>query len=175
MTEQLAPKRFPRLLTGEAVGFLTTLLWQELKFSVAVTKKKKAIVFKLTVPVHDELRRSYPGIWELFFGEGVEDWKKHLSTAYWNTEWGDKQLSRSIAIQFKLVYEKALYAWFESYLRSSQDSDKKTEQLQAFRDRATIKKVFSLPSSNCALNSKENRIEMLQCVLRKYRICFLLR
>jgi hypothetical protein len=141
MNEKLVPQKYPRLFAGEAVGFLTALLWQKPKFSVAVTKKKKAVVFKLTVPVHKELQRSYPEIWHFFFGEGVDAWKKHLSTAYWNAAWGDKKLSISVGNQLRVVYKNALRAWFESYLRTSPDSNTKNEQLRAFDGSAQIKRL----------------------------------
>jgi hypothetical protein len=138
MKQQPDVKRFPRLLRGEVAAALTTLLWQKPQFSVVVTKKKD-IVFKFRVPVPDNLRPSYPELWELFFGTGIEHWKKALSSAYWNAKWGDKELPHSLSNQLRVVYRDALRIWLKASLALAKDDNKKADQLRVFQDSSRTK------------------------------------
>ena len=155
------------MLRGEVAGALTALLWQKPQFSVVATKKKKTVVFKFHVPVPHGLRQSYPGIWELFWGTGIEHWKKALSDAYWHGKWGDKELHHSISNHLHVVYRDALGVWPKASLALSGDGDKKSEELQAFYRNARIKR--SQPDPWLALWVAE-RIEYLQPAIKEFRI-----
>src|SRR6266403_3717098 len=140
MKERSSVKRFPRLIRGETAGVLITLLWQKPEFSVVSTKKKEGIEFRFRLPVPHDLRLSYPPLWELFFGGGIENWKKALSDSYWHAKWGDKNLSHSISNHLRVVYKDALGIWLKASLALTQDEGKKANQLQAFQRNSQIKR-----------------------------------
>lgn len=167
MNEGSSVKRFPRLLRGEAAGALTTLLWQEPEFSVVATKKKEAVVFKFRVPVPENFQSAYPELWELFFGTGIEHWKKALSASYWQAEWGDKKLSRSLSNQLRVVYRDALGIWLDAWLAHTKDEVKRASQLQQFQKTSKIKR--SQPDPWLALRVAV-RFGALLSSVRKLRI-----
>jgi len=167
MKEGSTVKRFPRLLRGEAAGALTTLLWREPKFSIVASKKKEAVVFKFRVPVPDNFHSAYPDLWELFFGGGIEHWKKALSASYWQAKWGDKKLSRSLSNHLRAVYRDALGIWLAASLAHTKDQVKKASQLQQFQKASKIKR--SQPDPWLALKVAM-RFDVLQSSVKKLRI-----
>ncbi len=170
MEKRSPVRRFPRLLEGEQAAALAKLLWQQPWFIVRGRKNKRnerAIEFKFRIPAPDGLRRSYPALWELFFGAGIKLWERALTMAYWETKSGDKTLHRYISNFLRVVYRNALGVWLKEVWTLSNNDERKEGQLRAFLNHAGIKR--SQPDPWLALLVAE-RFEQLRPAIKNFRI-----
>jgi hypothetical protein len=159
------PPRFPRLLPGEALAALEKLFWTEPIFEVSVPEDGEAMIFTYRIATPSEVRNRYPGVHDLFFGDGRYLWAKRLDQAYRESKSGDKDFHQLIGYFLRRTLHRALEIWVsESWQLSRADRPK---ELEEFGKKGTIKRTQPDPRLAFWIAKRVMELEPIVIHLRK--------